>query len=156
MARLLGVPPVPTTPRETFQQLAWNFICANDGPQHLAAALWSEAQDRVGPVLIDGIRQRATLEALRELAAPLGIGVLFVHTLPDLAYAFYRDREANGISIFDFLRVRNAPVEREVESLITEGDAVLYNWIGRQDYQQAIRTLMRSVIGDKPDGRRIR
>jgi hypothetical protein len=74
------------------------------------------------------------------------IGVLFVHTPPDVAFDFYRSREVSGsISIFDFLRVRDDPVEAEVREMIGQADAVLYNWNGRTEYQDAICDLMNEV-----------
>jgi hypothetical protein len=73
--------------------------------------------------------------------------LLYVQAPPDLAYEFYREREANGYSIFDFLRVRNAPVERDVEQMIGLSDAVLYNWTGRAQYRRAVHGLMRELLG---------
>ena len=45
-------------------------------------------------------------------------------------------------SIQEFLDVRNAAVEAEVDDLITEADAVLYNWTGRLKYKKTIRSMM--------------
>lgn len=148
VAGLLGVPPVPTTPRDEFQRAAWDFIQSPDGPDRLATAIWRHAEQvGTGRVLVDGIRQRGTLARLKELAPAGRVGVLFVHTLPDLAYRFYRDREGRDCTIFDFLHVRNALVERDVERMIEGSDAVLYNWTGRREYQQAVRELMNAVEG---------
>jgi hypothetical protein len=97
--------------------------------------------------LVDGIRQMRTLECLRSRAAGRHVGTLYVHTLPDLAYRFYREREAKGYSILDFLRVRNAPVEKEVDQMIGLSDAVLYNWTGRALYRRAVRGLMAELVG---------
>lgn len=60
LAQMLGLPPVPETPRETFQAAAGEFITRPDGPTQLAAALHT-AVDRTQStrVLVDGIRQRA-------------------------------------------------------------------------------------------------
>lgn len=150
VADILGIPPVAKYGREQFQQKAGDFIRRHDGPQRLADAIWARVREASsGKVLIDGIRQYATLRCLRKLAEKLQVGVLYVHTLPDLAYKFYRDREQSQTSIFDFLSLRNAEVERDVSSMISSADAVLYNWIGRSEYQRAIRELMNTVTTEK-------
>lgn len=150
VADILGIPPVAEYGREKFQVKAGEFIKRSDGPQRLADAIWARAQQYPsGRVLVDGIRQRATLNCLRKLAGKLQVGVLYVHTLPDLAYKFYRAREQPRLSIFDFLERRNAEVERDVAGMISLADAVLYNWIGRAEYQQAIRDLMETVMKEQ-------
>ena len=70
------------------------------------------------------------------------IGIVFVHTPADLAFSFYSDRIEQGAPMSEFLAVRNAPVEAEVEGLITLADAVLYNWTGRLLYRETIKALM--------------
>jgi len=147
IAKLLGLPPVPKTGRAEFQDKAWAFIRSEHGPSTLAAALAAQTRKvRSGRALVDGIRQRATLDALRAQLADFALGLLFVHAPVDLAYQFYRDRENPTISIFDFLKLRNSPVESEVRGLIELGDAVLYNWTGRLEYRRAVRALMQSAL----------
>jgi predicted NUDIX family phosphoesterase len=146
MAELLDIPPVPQTPRREFQQKAWQFIQRSDGPARLARRLVEIARnidsDRL---LVDGLRQKATLDALRSLCRGSRMGVLFVQTPADLAYSFYAERIAQGASIQEFLDVRNAAVEAEVDDLLTEADAVLYNWTGRLKYKKTIRSMMANL-----------
>jgi hypothetical protein len=85
------------------------------------------------------------------LAGDLRIGIVFVHTPPDLAYSFYADRIEQGASMDEFLSVRSAPVEAEVESMIAIADAVLYNWTGRLQYRETIQALMAEL--GIPEGR---
>ena len=96
-------------------------------------------------ILIDGIRQKETLNTLKEMLNGTNIGIIYVHTSPDLSYKFYSERENTNCSIFDYLTVRNAPVENEVEEAIGMADAVLYNWAGISEYKQTIRLLMDSI-----------
>ena len=146
LAKLLKVPPVPLTSREVFQNLAWEFIKKEGGLIVLAEAMWKEAKALSSTkILIDGIRQKATLEQLRKLAHPTPIGLLFVHTPPDIAYKFYADRAESSTSIYDFLKVREAAVEQEVEDFIEISDAVLYNLTGRTSYRMAIHELFSQV-----------
>jgi dephospho-CoA kinase len=146
MADLLEIPPVPKTSRAEFQDKAWHFIQAPDGPRKLALRLVEMANIADSPrILIDGLRQRATLDTLRELLRTCKVGVLFVQTPPDVAFSFYTQRRAQRASISDFLAARNAPVETEVEDLIKSADAVLYNWTGKPDYHRAIRLLMKEL-----------
>lgn len=143
VAQLLGIPPVPKTPRNQFQEKAWKFISTDSGPESLARRLLEIARDHNGPrILIDGLRQRATLDRMKDLAGDRRIGIMFVHTPPDQAYSFYASRIAQGASMNDFLAARGAEVEGEVESLISSADAVLYNWTGRPQYRETIKALM--------------
>jgi len=143
VAQLLGIPPVPHTPRQDFQEKAWRFITSDSGPESLALRLLEIARDHNAPrILIDGLRQRATLNCLKSMAGDRRVGIIFVHTPPDQAYSFYASRIAQGASMKDFLATRSAPVEGEVESLISTADAVLYNWTGRPQYRETIRALM--------------
>lgn len=146
LAKLLRVPPVPQTGRDTFHKLAWEFINTQQGPRLLAEAMWQKVKALSSPrVLIDGIRQKATLQELRELAKPTRVGLLFVDTPSDVACKFYTKRAETPTSIHDFLKVREALVEQEVEQLIGISDAVLYNWTGRTSYRMAIRALIHEV-----------
>ncbi len=146
VADLLSIPPVPKTKREVFQKKAWKFIQKKKGPQMLAEAIWRKVKELDNPkILVDGIRQKATFQELCRLAGRRRIGLLYVHTLPDIAFKFYKRREGNGISIHDFLRLRDASVELEVGEMIESSDAILYNWTGRLRYQNVIRSLMQKL-----------
>jgi len=143
LAGLLGIPPVPTTPRDEFQRRAFEFIAAPAGPATLARALLNEANaSKNDRVLVDGIRQLATLDELRKQGDDRRFGLIYVHTAPDLAYQFYRLRENSSITIQEFLALRSAPVETEVESFIGKADAVLYNWTGLFEFRNVIRAMM--------------
>lgn len=145
MAALLHIPAVPQTPRAEFQTKAWSFISSPDGPSRLASALAEAADQASGRVLIDGIRQRETIEALKQLAGPVKIALLFVYTPPHIAYQFYEERSGGRMSISTFLELHNAPVETDVKKLIADADAILYNWTGRLSYEQAVRKLMEEL-----------
>jgi predicted NUDIX family phosphoesterase len=142
LSELLGIPPVPETDRGEFQKNAWKFISRKNGPARLAKALLARAREATGPALIDGIRQRDTLEQLRLQASPKAVAVLFIHTPPHIAYGFYHGRGGHPLGIHEYLRLCESPVESEVRKLIADADAVLYNWTGKPRYQQAVRKLM--------------
>jgi hypothetical protein len=143
VAELLGIPPVPTTPRSEFQARAWAFISQPNGPRRLARRLADlVGASRSDRILVDGVRQGATINLLRQDCSGHRVGLLFVHTPADLAYRFYAKRVAQGASIADFLAVRSARVESEVQALIGEADAVLYNWTGTLEYRNTIRQMM--------------
>jgi predicted NUDIX family phosphoesterase len=146
MAELLGIPPIPETPREIFQRTAGAFVEQPDGCERLALAV-KRAADIVESdrVLIDGVRHIATLDRLRALDERRRLGLLYVATPPDVAFEFYRTREAPGASVHDFLRVRDAPGEEEVEDLLGRADAVIDNWFGRKQYLDALRRLMEEL-----------
>ncbi len=143
VAQLLGIPPVPMTPRYEFQEKAWRFITDPTGPRRLANRLVEIAGTLDSPrILIDGLRQRATLESLICAARDQRIGIIFVHTPADQAYSFDASRIAHGASMNDVLAARSAAVEGEVEGLISDADAVLYNWTGQLQYRETIKALM--------------
>lgn len=145
LAGLLKIPPVPATPREEFQRRAWEFITRKDGPRRLASAL-DAAITAYGAkrVVIDGIRQAATLEEFRKLRAGR-VATLFVHTSPDLGFRLYRIRSKSSVSVEAYLRARESAVEREVPAMIERADAILFNWTGRALYRKAIRAFASEV-----------
>jgi predicted NUDIX family phosphoesterase/dephospho-CoA kinase len=146
LARILGLRAVTERTRPKFQQLANEFIIRQDGPHRLAKGIWNELQaNKSHRIVIDGVRQPATLEALSTLAQHRKLAIIFVHAPPDVAWRFYQARAGNSASFADFLRVREAPVEVDTASLITRADAVLYNWTGQRQYRAAIGALMSQV-----------
>lgn len=149
VASLIGMPPVPDTPRPEFQRLAQEFITQPDGPERLATAIVAEAKRLGGDkFVIDGVRHAATLSALREKVPELPVALIYVQTPPDVAWEMYRFREASQeppISFREFVALYNAPVERDIKYMIAEADAVLYNWIGMDQYDTAIRRLLEEI-----------
>lgn len=145
VARALGVPAVPSTDRTTFNALAWDLVRSAGGPQRIANALVAEGADHGDRIVIDGIRQKATLDALVRTTAPKKVGVLFVHTPFNVAFEFFRRREGGDATVEQFMRIRTDPVEREVESLIARADAVLFNWSGRDEFRRVVRRLVNEV-----------
>lgn len=132
--------------REDFQAEAQAFIATNDGPRRLAIAIWEKAnQYDNGRVLIDGIRQKATLTQLRNTASDRRIGMLYIYTPPDVAFEFYKSRRGSDTSIHEFIAVREAPVEAEVASLLGEADGVVYNWAGISGFREVSRALMKDL-----------
>ena len=146
LASILRIPPVPKTRRIDFQRQAWNFISKTSGPEELGreiARIVNEMDsDRI---VVDGIRQRATIEHLKTMCRGRRLGIVFVQTPPDLAFEFYSDRIAQGATIVDFLAARDAAVEQEVNSLISNADAVLYNWTGTFQYRETICSMMEQL-----------
>jgi dephospho-CoA kinase len=144
LAELLMLPAVTPQSRGAFQAAAWEFINSADGPGQLAEALWRAVRTiGTGRVLIDGIRQRKTLDEVRAKAGALRVGVVYVHSPPFLAFEFIAGRSA--LRVEDAIAMRNASVEREVRDMIALADVVLFNWQGRMAYQQAVRRLMREL-----------
>lgn len=151
LAELLGIPPIPETPRAEFQATAEEFISRPDGPSRLGDAL-AKAATGVGAerALIDGIRHPETLEALK-LSASMPVALLYVYTPPDVAYEMYRDREGHGevsITLADFIKLYTAPVESRIRYLIGEADIITFNWLGLEGYQRALSDLMRELNAD--------
>lgn len=143
LARILGIPPVNETSRRSFQEKAAEFIRRPTGPFELASAIVKGIGSAKKPrVLVDGVRHRTTLRALRDLASATGLGVIYVHTPPHVAFSFYRKRTGNKATLQRFLDARNSSVEQEVDGLIGESDAVLYNWRGQAQYRRIVNEMM--------------
>ena len=69
LAKLMGIPAVPKTPREEFSTRAESFIARVDGPEALARALWESVSRRsTQRILVDGIRNYSTLAEFRKAA----------------------------------------------------------------------------------------
>lgn len=148
LARLMGIPPVPTTPRKEFQESAWAFINRDGGPEQLASALFASASSLGNMhVIVDGIRQRSTLEALRKKANG-ALALLYVYATPDLALRLYCQRENLDEVEYEsvFFDTIGADVEAEVNLMMNDADAVIYNWSGEANYEKAISS-MASVLG---------
>lgn len=142
LARIMGIPPVPETPREEFQKEAQSFISNDLGPQALAYAIIEEARRHgYSRTIIDGIRHPETLNSLRQ-SSKVPIAVIYIHTPPDVAYELYTTRESNSITPAQFAAIQNAPVESRVRYLIDEADAVVYNWFGLENYRFVIKQLI--------------
>lgn len=142
VAQLIGQPVVKPSTRLSFQQIAHAFISAPGGTDLLAEAI-SAHVDALGAdrVLIDGIRQPATLARVRTLRGRQRVPLLYVAAAPDTAYAFYRSRELRKASMEEFLAVRDSPVEQEIHLMLEEADAVLYNWFGKEELVEAVSQL---------------
>lgn len=146
MAELLRVPPIPQTPREDFQRQAWEFIGSPNGPARLAEGIIRRvSQTASSRILIDGIRQKETFVELRRISGHRRLGLLYVFTPPDVAYTFYRARESSGTAFDDYLAIRNAPVEKEVPSMIALADGVLYNWAGRAFHLATVHSMCKDL-----------
>lgn len=147
VADILGLPPVPATPRAEFQEAAARFVSRPDGPAVLGAELARRTRRAPGRVVIDGLRQPETLEALREALGPRDVSVVYVHAPVDIAYEFYREREDTKATIDDFTARRGAWVEIQVTQMLEDADAALFNWIGRDEYQRVVRAFANQYLG---------
>ena len=146
LAGLLGMPPVTEANRSAFQDAAYEFISSTAGPQLLAAAVFDElSKTNSKRVLIDGIRQRQTLDVLASLMGSMP-GLIYVHTPPHVAFEFYRLRSNTNPTIHDFLKVRDSLVEADAQSFLKIANAILYNWTGKNDYKKAVRQMMRAIL----------
>ncbi len=147
VARILGIPPVPQTPRLEFQQKAHDFISSPDGPKILAKEIVKEVEKAGGDrIIVDGIRQIETLERLKE-TSPISVCNLFVYTPPDVAYELYmvRDGGSQELSLDAFMKIYNAPVESQVRLMIQDADAVIYNWFGLENYELAVKQMINEL-----------
>jgi predicted NUDIX family phosphoesterase len=145
LADLLALRPVPETPRPLFQEAAWRFIQQPEGPAHLAEALLRVTlRSGADRVVIDGVRQLSTLTVLKGITQ-VPVAVLFVHAAPDLAFDLFvgrgRHRGDEPVDCDTFMRMLSAPVEQDVPFMMSEADAVIYNWSGEASYGRTLSAM---------------
>jgi predicted NUDIX family phosphoesterase/dephospho-CoA kinase len=139
IAELLGLPTVTEEHRIAFQAAAMEFIARPDAPATLAKAIARRGVALGGDrIVVDGLRQRATLEALRQASATR-VAVLYVHTPPDVALRLYNARTGTDASMVEFARIRESRVEAEIPGFLSVADAVLFNWEGKDRYRLLLR-----------------
>jgi predicted solute-binding protein len=73
------------------------------------------------------------------------IALVYVHTLPDIAWQFYKRRTRTSITFAEFLTLRDADVERGIVDFLRLSDAVIYNWVGRKAYLATVTQLFKRV-----------
>ena len=147
LARLMGVPPVPTTVRRDFQIHATKFMSDRDAGDKLAAAIVQEVQKVDEVVVIDGVRNRSTLMALRKHLP--SIGIIFISAPPHVAFEFYRYRELENegaLTSKEFMRLLRSPEEFEVQFLARFAHAHVFNWIGMDGYTEKIANLIHVIL----------
>lgn len=145
LAKLMNVDPVPKTDRTKFQNLAEAFILTTDGPRRLAQALADEiGSTDAQRIIIDGIRHVSTYAELRSCCAAR-TNIVFVMTPPDIAFAFFKQREDPEVDFLAFTAIRESAVESDVPNLLKLADAVLYNWNDREGYLSEVRSFLNDV-----------
>ena len=91
--------------------------------------------------MVDGLRHIQTFNELRGYLGNDRLAIVYVHTLPDVAFALYTEREARNISFESFLKLRDAEVEKDVENFLPLADAVIYNSLGYSAYLRTVRSM---------------
>jgi predicted NUDIX family phosphoesterase len=142
---ILGVDMKHESERLEFQALALDFISQPQGPRELATGI-ARAINKL-PVgttaIVDGVRQRATLDALRALVP--GLVVIYIDSPRDFAFAHYQARW-RAATPKDFANVREHPVEAELPHFRFEADAILNN---ADAAEQTLDVLVRWLRGEK-------
>jgi hypothetical protein len=141
----MGAPDIREIGREEFQRRAEQFIRSHNGPARLACGIFeSIAGAPCGRVVVDGIRQPETLEALSKLLGDQP-ALLYVHTPPDIAYEMYRLRESSDSLDFtyrEFLRIFDAPVEADITTLGRTAQTYIYNFLGIDALRRSLSKLV--------------
>lgn len=125
VAALLGLPDFEGGDRAHFQQAAANLVSSDDGTRLLADEIVEAARRHAPPIVIDGVRQRRTIELLREQYPRMV--VIFIDTARDLAVRNYRAAAGRLASLDEFRDARSHPVESDVSDLKHEADAYIFN-----------------------------
>jgi hypothetical protein len=128
IAEIIGVPPVPITPRPVFQEAAHQLFRTRAGVSRLTECIMAKCRElSTDKITIDGLRIPEVLAELRSSAAGCRVGVLFLEVPPRLAHRFYERRKGISIDYDSFLAIINAPIEREIDAFRSTADAVIVN-----------------------------
>lgn len=145
MRELMNISPDAEIDRRDFQARAYAYICAEGGPQRLAALISARVKALGAErCVVDGVRHLATYESLVSLLGET-VSLVFVQTPPDVAYEMYRVREVQGTLTFsyrDFLEIYDAPVESEITSLGRKAHAYVYNSFGMEAFRRTLDELV--------------
>jgi len=137
LRQILGITDTREATRLKFQSIALDFIESEQGPRQLAAAIAEQVARANGKiVIIDGLRQLATLSVLREYLADLV--VIYIECPRDLAYRNYRNRLPDASAV-QFAAVREHAVEAELPLFRFESDAILTN---ADDAEKTLKVLL--------------
>ena len=138
VANVMGIADFGSGDRSEFQRKAAALIAA-DGGQRKAAALIAadggverlvdeiEAAVRrlPGRAVVDGVRHKHTLAALRRRLQ--NVVIMFIDCARDDAFRYFRMATGRHASVAEFRRARAHRVEQEVVALRHEADAYIFN-----------------------------
>lgn len=125
VAQLLGLPDFERGDRAHFQQAAASLVSSPEGIRLLAEEIVRASAQLERPLVIDGVRQRQTIQLLREHFPNLV--VLFIDCARDDAYRNFGIGTGRDAPLSEFRDVRSHPVEREVAELKHESDVYIFN-----------------------------
>lgn len=111
--------------RTQFQQRAAELIAAEGGVEQLADEIARAVRALSGRAVIDGVRHRGTLEALRRRFGDLV--VMFIDCARDDAFRNFQAATGRNASIGEFRAARAHKVEEEVRWLKHDADAYVFN-----------------------------
>lgn len=128
LADIIGIPPVPVTPRSAFQTAAYEFVSSSAGLARLTEGIMSRCQQlNSAKITIDGLRIAEVLIGLRRKVTDHRIGVLSVEAPPGIAHRFYEQRESSGVDYESFLAMISAPIEQDIKVIRSMADARIIN-----------------------------
>ena len=125
VAKVMAVTDFGQGDRTEFQQKAAELIAKDEGVERLADEIAGAAAKLSGRAVIDGVRHRRTVEAVRRRLG--NVIVLFVDSARDDALRNYRMGTGREATVAEFRRARAHPVEEEVKTLRYEADAYIFN-----------------------------
>lgn len=148
VAKLLGLPDFAGGDRAHFQQAAASLVSSDGGTQLLVDEIAETARRMTPPLVIDGVRQRRTVELLRQHYPRMV--VIFIETARDLALRNYRAAAGRQVNLEEFRDARAHPVEHDVGDLKHEADAYIFNGGAPEEMLSVFQSWWFSYSGAKP------
>ena len=125
VANLIGVPDFGDSDRTQFQRMAAQFMAADGAAPRLADEIARVAAALPGRAVIDGVRHRGTLEALRQRLTD--VLVVYIDCARDDAFRNFRMATGRDAPLTEFRHARAHEVEEEVRALRHDADAYVFN-----------------------------
>lgn len=148
MQKLIGCDPIEVIGRKQLQDKGLALVRQPDGHLRLAEALVDYMRESGGSkFVLDGLRYRETLEALRQLL-DWPITTIYIETTVDRLLQYYQSREGVTCNMREYIDIISHPVERAIERFVHLADITIYNHGSRESYTDVLREFFKDELGE--------
>ena len=146
MQELIGCGPIESIGRRQLQDLGYQFIHKENGHERLATGIVNFVKEHnPSRFVLDGLRYPETLEVVQKLLG-VPITIIFVETIIDNLFAYYKAREDDNCSFSEFLTLISHPVEREIERYVSLANIIAYNHGSKNSYIDKLREFFKEEL----------
>jgi hypothetical protein len=106
-------------------------------------------------VVIDGLRNRRTFEALKE-KLDRRLSLIYVESTVDNAFDFYKSRENKDLTFDEFIDILQHEVEREIPEFMRLANVIIYNHGTKHSYNQTVTSYLKEELDGRKRTRAVR